>query len=154
MNNPFTQLAFPDYEFRLKKSGDKPYIFDELRKKWFVCTPEEWVRQNLIKYLIIDCNYPTGLIAIEKGLKIAGRDFRFDILVYDREFRPLVVVECKAPEIGLDQKVFDQVLHYNYQISAKYFILTNGLNFIMGKVSDDRGVVFLEKPPLFDELVM
>ncbi len=154
MSNPFTRLAFPEYEFRLKKSDEKAFIFDDIRKKWVVCTPEEWVRQNLIKFLIIDLNFPINYIAVEKGLKIAGREFRFDALVYDREFKPLVVVECKAPEIALDQDVFDQVLHYNYEINAPFFLITNGFGFIMGKISSEKGVEFLEKPPMFDDLIV
>ncbi|MDD2636612.1 MAG: type I restriction enzyme HsdR N-terminal domain-containing protein [Bacteroidales bacterium] len=154
MSNPFIRLAFPEYKFRLKKTNERVFIFDDIRKKWIVCTPEEWVRQNLIMFLIKDLKFPINYIAVEKGLKIAGREFRFDALVYDRGFKPLVVVECKAPEIGLDQSVFDQVLHYNYEINAPFFLITNGFGFIMGKTSAEKGVTFLEKPPMFDELVL
>lgn len=153
MSSPFPQLAFPNYDFRFKKNGDKISVFDELRKKWLVCTPEEWVRQNLVKYLINELNYPASLIALEKGLSIAGREYRFDALVYNREFKPLLIIECKAPEIKLQQKVFDQIWEYNHKINAPYFLVTNGLGFIMGKVSQQKGVEYFSKPVDFDELL-
>ncbi len=153
MSNPLHNLAFPKYKFRFKQKDNKIQIFDEIRKKWFVCTPEEWVRQNLIKYLIEEYNYPKSLIAVEKGLKIAGRDFRFDVLVYSKEYNPLLIVECKAPEIRLGQKVFNQIWEYNYQINAPFFLITNGLGFVMGQVMKDSSVKYFEKPPSFEALL-
>ncbi len=152
MSNPFHRLAFPEYEFRLQKSNEKAMIFDEFRKKWIVCTPEEWVRQNLLKFLVNNCNFPPAMIAIEKGLKIAGRDYRFDALVYSRDYKPLLIIECKAPEVKLDQSVFDQIWNYNYEIEAPYFLVTNGLGFIMGKVSPKNGVEYFDKPARYEEL--
>lgn len=152
MSNPFCRLAFPEYDFRFKKVENKILIFDEFRKKWVVCTPEEWVRQNLLRFLVKEYGYPISMISVEKGLKIAGRDYRFDALVYSREYKPLLIIECKAPEVRLGQEVFDQIWNYNYQIEAPYFLITNGLGFIMGKVSQENGVEYFEKPASFDEL--
>ena len=152
MSSPFTHLVFPEYEFRFQKKDNKVFIFDDLRKKWIVCTPEEWVRQNLIKFLVETNNYPKALIAIEKGLKLAGRDYRFDALVYSRDYKPLLIIECKAPEVRLGQEVFDQIWNYNYEIDAPFFLVTNGLGFIMGEVSSDKGVKYFDKPASFDEL--
>ena len=153
MNNPLQHLCFPDYDFRLKKVDSKISIFDELRKKWLVCTPEEWVRQNLIKFLINKYNYPPNLIAIEKGLSLAGRDYRFDALVFDGEFKPLLIIECKAPSIKLSQDTFDQIWTYNYEIKAPYFLITNGVTFIMGKYSKENDIEFFDSPKSFEELV-
>jgi hypothetical protein len=152
MSNPFFKLCFPDYEFRLQKENGKISIYDELRNKWIICTPEEWVRQNLIKFLIRDFNYPQNLIALEKGLVLAGREYRFDALVYDKSFNPMVIIECKAPSIKLTQKVFDQIWHYNYEISAPYFLITNGIDLFMGKISPTNEVEMFNNLALYSEL--
>lgn len=153
MSNPLTNLCFPNFDFRLKKEGSKIQIFDELRKKWLVCTPEEWVRQNLIKFLIEVYSYPQNLISIEKGLKVAERSYRFDALVFDREYKPLLIIECKAPEVKLTQDVFDQIWNYNYEIGAPFFLITNGIGFIMGKFSKENGAEFFEEPASFEDLL-
>ena len=128
-------------------------IFDEIRKKWIVCTPEEWVRQNLVRFLVQDCAYPQALVALEKQVLVAERSLRFDALIYDREFSPLMLIECKAPTVKLTQKVFDQIWHYNYEIKAPFFIVTNGIDFIMGRYDAGKGVEFFETVKAFEELV-
>jgi len=153
MSKIFQDLCFPEYEFRLKKENDKAFIFDELRTKWIVCTPEEWVRQNLIMFLINELKYPRNLIAVEKGLSFAGRNYRFDALLYDKNFLPLMIMECKAPNIKIDQKVFDQIWNYNYEISSPFFLVTNGAGFFMGKCSIETGIIFFERTPSFEELI-
>ncbi len=153
MTEKFPQLCFPPYQFRLKKEDDKSYIFDEIRKKWIVCTPEEWVRQNLVRFLIQDCAYPQALIALEKQVIIAERNLRFDALTYDREFKPLMIIECKAPTVKLTQKVFDQIWNYNLEIMAPFFIVTNGIDFVMGKYDRNKGVEFFDRVKLFKELI-
>ncbi|MDR2009152.1 MAG: type I restriction enzyme HsdR N-terminal domain-containing protein [Bacteroidales bacterium] len=152
-NSPFYELCFPERKFRLKKEAEKFFIYDELRKKWIICTPEEWVRQNLLKYLVSELKFPQNLIAVEKSLSIAGRTYRFDALVYDRNINPLVIVECKSPVVPLDQKVFDQIWNYNYEISAPFFIVTNGLSFLMGKCSVETGVKFFDETVEYDILM-
>ena len=152
MNN-FPRLCFPLYDFRLRKENKKVKIFDEVRKLWLVCTPEEWGRQNLIKFLINELKFPQNFIAIEKSIELAGRIMRFDALVYSPSYQPLVIIETKSPTVAISQKVFDQILNYNYEIAAKYFLITNGLTFIMGKCSRINGVEFLKETVEYKELI-
>jgi len=150
MANP--RLCFPPYEFRLKNEDGKQFIFDDIRRKWISCTPEEWVRQNLVRFLVSDCAYPQALVALEKQVVVAERKLRFDALVYDREFCPLMLIECKAPTVKLTQKVFDQIWNYNFEVKAPFFIVTNGIDFIMGRYDRNKGVEFFERVKAFEEL--
>jgi hypothetical protein len=122
------QIQYPEPEFRIREENNARQIFDELRKIWLVLTPEEWVRQNFIRYLTRVMNYPSALIAVEKQLKLGELTKRFDILVYDAHHQPWMMIECKAMEVRLDQKVLDQILRYNMSVPVKYMILTNGLH--------------------------
>lgn len=153
MNSPYIDLCYGTFEFRLKNVNGKEHIFDEIRKKWLVCTPEEWVRQNLIKFLIEKHSFPVGLVALEKSLVVAGRNYRFDALVFDREFNPLMIIECKAPSVNLVQKVFDQIWNYNYEVNAPFFLVTNGLSFVMGEYNSETGIKFFNEVMSFDQLV-
>lgn len=153
MKTKFPILSYKTYDFRLKEENGKLNIFDEFRKKWLVCTPEEWVRQNLIRFLIEEFGFPANLIAIEKSLSLAGRNYRFDALVYDRQFSPLMIIECKSPYVKLEQKVFDQIWTYNYEINAPYYLLTNGIAFIMGECRSGKSPNFFKQVKSFDELV-
>jgi len=119
-------IQFPEPNFRLKKEKEKDFIFDPLRKKWLLLTPEEWVRQNFVQYLIQVKNYPADLIAQEKVLQLGELKKRFDVLVYDRHHKPWMMIECKAPEIKLDEGVLQQVLRYHISIPVGYLIITNG----------------------------
>ena len=123
MTSDFPILCFPPYEFRIKSEAGKSFIFDEIRKKWIACTPEEWVRQNLVRFLVQDCAYPQAFVALEKQVKVAERSLRFDALIYDREINPLMLIECKAPSVILTQKVFDQIWHYNYEVKHLFSLL-------------------------------
>lgn len=118
-------LAYPDFPFRFKKEKEKEYIFDSFRKKWVILTPEEWVRQHFL-HLLVSRNYPESLIAVEKEFKMGELSKRFDILVYDRRHKPWMMVECKAPEIALDQPVLDQLLRYYSSITVPNLVITNG----------------------------
>jgi hypothetical protein len=122
------KLNFSNYQFRFKNTENKISIFDEIRKKFVILTPEEWVRQHVIQFLIQEKGYPKHLIAVEKQLKINDLVKRFDILVYDSQAKPLVLVECKAPKITINQATFDQIAQYNMEVDATYLMLTNGLN--------------------------
>jgi hypothetical protein len=119
-------INYPEPDFRIKKEEGKDFIFDTLRKKWLILTPEEWVRQNFISYLIREKKYPASLIAIEKEIRLGDMKKRFDILVYDKEHRPWMMIECKGQEIALDEKVLEQVLRYNISLPVEYLIITNG----------------------------
>ncbi len=147
------QLDFPEYQFKLKKdkTGDT-HIFDKYRKKWIICNPEEWVRQNLLRYLNENLNYPENLIAIEKKLVIAKRTLRFDALIYNKDYKPLVIIECKAPNIKITQETFDQIFTYNHLIKAPYLLVTNGLFHVFCKIDDDKKFSFIEKIPDFRDI--
>src|SRR6056297_1695483 len=112
------KLNLPPYHFRIKTQGTKSYIFDSVRKRYVVLTPEEWVRQHFIRYLIDEKNYPESLMAVEKQISLHGKLFRFDLLVYRRNGRPLLIAEFKAPEVKITQDAFDQAVRYNMALHA------------------------------------
>jgi hypothetical protein len=121
------KLNFPYYEFRISHSADnKLLIFDLLRKKEVLLTPEEWVRQHVIRFLIDDRHFPPSLISVEAGFKVNRLSRRYDIVVYNREGNPLVLIECKSPNVPIKQKTFDQVAAYNLTIKAKFLLVSNG----------------------------
>ncbi len=124
-------LQFPSFEYKIKTENNQSYIFDEVRKKWLVLTPEEWVRQHLIHFLIQFKHFPSSLMQLEKQIKLNDTKKRFDLLVYNNLLQPLLLVECKAPSIELSQLVLDQILRYNLEIEAKIILITNGLNHIV-----------------------
>jgi hypothetical protein len=119
-------IVFPKPEFKLEKRGGKEFIFDRTRKQWLVLTNEEWVRQNFIQFLVQSMKYPESLIAIEKEIQLGELKKRFDILVYNSNHQPWMLIECKAKEVILDEKVFDQVLRYNISLPSPFLIITNG----------------------------
>ena len=121
-------LNFPNYSFRFKNSENKIAIFDEIRKKFVVLTPEEWVRQHVINYLMIEKKYPKSHINVEKQLKINGLTKRYDVIIFKPSGEILLVVECKAPQISISQSTFDQIARYNLVLNANYLMVTNGLN--------------------------
>lgn len=121
------KLNLPDYTFRTKTEGDKKQIFDRIRKKFVVLTPEEWVRQNFIQYLIQEKKYPENLMAVEKQIKVNGKQRRFDLLIYSRNGQPLVIAEFKAPGVKISQDAFDQVVRYNMSLRVEKVIVSNGL---------------------------
>jgi hypothetical protein len=120
------ELNFPFYDFKLKRQSQKIYIFDIARKKYVLLTPEEWVRQHVLHYLVIDKHYPVNLIAVEKQLMINKTVRRFDLVVFNKEMQPDILIECKAPGIPVNQKTFDQANQYNHLLKAPYLFLTNG----------------------------
>lgn len=122
------QLSLPAYEPRIKRENDVLYIFDEVRRVFIVLTPEEWVRQHIIHYLVCYKAYPKTLIAVEKEIDLNGLRRRFDLVCYRRDTSPFLLVECKAPTITITQKVYDQALNYNHIIQAPYVALSNGID--------------------------
>ncbi|MFO7940443.1 MAG: type I restriction enzyme HsdR N-terminal domain-containing protein [Bacteroidales bacterium] len=121
------QLNLPTYPIKIIQKEGKPYIFDIVRKKYLQLTPEEWVRQHWVHYLHFDKHYPLSLISVESGLRVNKNANRSDLLCYDRQGRKRVVVECKAPEVKITQKAFDQIARYNLTLKADYLVVTNGL---------------------------
>ncbi|WP_370476456.1 type I restriction enzyme HsdR N-terminal domain-containing protein [Tamlana flava] len=121
-------LNFPKYSFRFKNKENKLSIFDDIRKKFVVLQPEEWVRQHCLLYLIQEKNYPKSLINVEKELIINNLKKRYDVVVFNTDGSIHLIVECKAPTITINQDTFDQVARYNLELNATYLMVTNGLN--------------------------
>lgn len=121
------KLNLPEFDYKLKKAEGKVWIFDVIRKKYLILTPEEWVRQHFINYLTIDLKYPKSLLKIEGGLSYNQLQKRTDILVFDREGNPWMVVECKSPTSKLSASTLQQASVYNSTLKAKYLTITNGL---------------------------
>ena len=121
-------LNLPEYTFRTKTVNGKQMIFDIIRKKFVVLTPEEWVRQNFIQYLIKVKKYPESLMAVEKQIKINSKQRRFDLLIYLRNGQPHLIAEFKAPNVKITQDAFDQVVRYNMALRVERVIVSNGLN--------------------------
>ena len=120
-------LCFPNYEFRIKNRHNKKYIFDLIRKKFILLTPEEWVRQNCIMFLINEQKVPKVLINVEKKIKVNNLTKRYDIIVYKPNGSVFLLVECKSPKVNINQGTFNQISIYNSEIIAEYLMLTNGL---------------------------
>ena len=122
------KLNFPTYSFRIKNRENKRLIFDDIRKKFVVLQPEEWVRQHCIHYLIDYKGYPKSLINIEKELIINSLRKRYDIVIFNSDGSIHLIVECKAPTININQNVFDQIALYNLSLNATYLMISNGIN--------------------------
>lgn len=120
------KIEYPEYQPKIKTNSGKELIFDEVRKKWVVLTPEEWVRQNFLQYLIQVKKYPASLIAVEREIAVADTKKRFDIVVYNKKHLPFIIVECKEMTVALDNKTLDQVLRYNINLQVEYLVITNG----------------------------
>ena len=143
------RLNFPNYEFRLKKEGQKRFIFDLIRKKYVQLSSEEWVRQNCIRFLIEEKRISKFSIAIEKEIEFNGIKKRFDIVSYSSEGKINLLVECKAPNIEINQKTFDQILIYNKILKSKYLMVTNGINHYYCKIDENKNnIKFLANFPL------
>jgi hypothetical protein len=142
------KLNLPTYNFKLKSKENKTLIFDKLRKKYMVLTPEEWVRQHYVHFLIEEKNYPISLIALEKQLTINNRKKRTDILVFNTDGNPEIIVECKAPSIKITQDTFDQIARYNLKLKANFLIVTNGLEHFYCKMDfKNETYIFLKEIP-------
>ena len=142
-------VQFPKPDFKVKKEGEKRYIFDSIRKMWLLLTEEEWVRQNFVAYLIKELNYPSALIALEKEIWLNDLRKRFDILIYDKAHQPWMMVECKASTVMLSEDVLQQVLRYNVSVPVKYILITNGEK-TMGWEKKDGILVMMNATPKID----
>ncbi|HLV92528.1 MAG TPA: type I restriction enzyme HsdR N-terminal domain-containing protein [Aequorivita sp.] len=121
------KLNFPTYSFRFKNSENKPLVFDEIRKKFVVLTPEEWVRLHVVQFLINEKKFSKNLINVEKQLKVNDIIKRYDVVVFNKNGSIFLVIECKAPSVSINQTTFDQIARYNLALNAKYLMVTNGL---------------------------
>ncbi len=142
------KLNFPQYSFRFKNSQNKIAVFDDLRKKFVILTPEEWVRQHCVKYLQNEKNYPLSLINVEKQLQIAGLTKRYDIVVFEPQGTIQVIVECKAPSVKITQDTFDQIARYNLSLQANYLMVTNGIEHFFCQLDyENENYIFLKEIP-------
>ena len=149
-----TNLNLPTYSFKIKNRENKLYIFDIVRKKSVILTPEEWVRQNFVQYLILEKKYPKSLIAIEKQLKVNGLIKRTDILIFNQSGAPYIIVECKSPSVKISQDTFDQIARYNTELQAEYLIVTNGLQHFYCKMDHlKKRYDFLQKIPVYSKVL-
>jgi len=120
------EIKYPDPDFRLKKENSDEFIFDSIRKQWIVLNEEEWVRQNFIQYLVKVLNYPSAFIAVEKEITLGELKKRFDALVYDKNHKPWMLIECKGKGVKLEDPALMQVLRYNISVPVSFLIITNG----------------------------
>ena len=142
------KLNFPVYSFRFKNSENKVSIFDEIRKKFILLTPEEWVRQHVVQFLLQDKNYPKSYINVEKLIKINDLSKRYDGVVFQPNGDIFLLIECKAPEVPISQQTFDQIARYNLVLKAKYLMVTNGLNHYFCQMDfENEKYVFLKELP-------
>lgn len=132
------KLNFPAYEFRIREENGALKIFDPVRKKYVALTPEEWVRQHLIHYLNKDKNYPLGLMKVEKEFKYNKLSKRADIVVCERNGAPLLMAECKSPDVEITQAVFDQAMRYNLTMDVKVVLLSNGINHFCFRLDKEK----------------
>jgi len=146
------ELNLPEFEVNLKKSEGKIWIFDGIRKKYLVLTPEEWVRQHLVNYFIHHLKYPKSLISVERGLRYNQLQKRSDITIFDRSGNAWMIVECKSPEVNLDQKSVLQVAVYNADVNAKYVSVSNGIKHVCYETKTDvKDIVLLNSFPEFEQ---
>jgi hypothetical protein len=120
------KINYPSYQPKIRKEQDREFIFDEFRKQWVLLTPEEWVRQNFLQYLIHGKKYPATLIAVEKEIQLGELTKRFDIVVYDRNTNPWMIIECKEMGVNLTVPVLNQALRYNISLDVPFIVITNG----------------------------
>jgi len=141
-------IQFNKYNFKISQKDEITYIFDEVRKKNVILTPEEWVRQNFIHYLIYDLSYAKGKIAIEKEFKLNGLKKRFDLLVFDKNTQPFLLLECKAQSEKLNETVLAQCLNYNMKFSVPYIFISNG-DYTFGWENKENKMTILDKFPKY-----
>lgn len=133
------KLNLPICQFRLKEQGNKKQIFDAVRKKFVALTPEEWVRQHFVHFLISQQKISAGHIAIELPVNVNGLSQRADIVVHNRQGRAAMIIECKAPSVAINKAVFDQAARYNMPLNVKYVVVTNGLQHYCAELTGTAG---------------
>ena len=147
------QLTLPPYQIRVKETHGRKQIFDILRRKYVALTPEEWVRQHFIHYLVEHKNYPSSLLANEVSLQIGEKRMRADSVLYDNQLHPRMIIEYKAPNITLTQKVFDQITVYNLLLHVDYLIVSNGMITYICKMDYEKETYkFLEAIPNYENI--
>lgn len=147
------RLNLPQYDIRVTENGGKKAILDVLRRKYVALTPEEWVRQHFIHYLTEHMGYPAPYLANEVELRSGSKKLRCDSVLYDSSLRPRMIIEYKAPTVGITQKVFDQISVYNMLLHVDYLVVSNGLSHYCCRMDYDSGkYYFLKEIPRYKEL--
>lgn len=141
-------ITYPEPVFRIRKENERDFIFDIIRKVWIPLTEEEWVRQNFIQYLIQNMHYPAALIAVEKEIYLNELKKRFDLLIYDQNHQPWMLVECKASSINLNDSVLHQVLRYNISTPVNFLIITNG-QYTYGWEKRGGALILIKQMPMW-----
>jgi type I site-specific restriction endonuclease len=146
-------LQLPSYPFKTRKKAEGFDIWDDLRRKYVKLTPEEWVRQHMVQYLIQYQGFPKGLISVEHSIRYMQQDRRSDIVCYNTMGEPLMLIECKAPEVNINQKVFEQSALYNSILKAPYLVVSNGICHYCCQINHEtRKYVFLENIPAYESI--
>ncbi len=149
----YPTLNLPAYAVKLKNHSQRTQIFDRIRKKFVALTPEEWVRQHVVNYLIEHKNFPASRIAIESSLKYNQLLRRPDIVYYDSDLKPTLIVECKATDVKISQTTFDQIARYNMPLRVNYLLVTNGIKHFCCRMEYEKEeVIFLKELPDFSQL--
>jgi hypothetical protein len=148
------QLNLPEFDLKVRKTREgKKEIFDVFRKKYLVLTPEEWVRQNFLHFLRHKKGFPQSLISVEKGMTVNRMQKRFDAVVYGKQGEPLVLLEFKAPDVPINQKVFEQIAAYNIMLKVRYLVVSNGLNHYCCRMDyENHQYSFVKEIPDYQEL--
>lgn len=147
------ELNLPKCRLRLEQREGKPYVYDDLRRKFVRLTPEEWVRQHFVRYLIDDLGYPQPLMQNEVALRLGETVKRCDTLLYDKALRPQMILEYKAPYVALTESVLQQIVRYNYVLRVPYLVLSNGLEHLLCRIDYEKMTyAFLSEFPPYDRL--
>ena len=148
------KLNLPSYNFTIRKNNNNYEIFDSIRKQYVSLSPEEWVRQNFIRFLVEEKKYPEMLIAVEKSIKLNRMIRRPDIVIYDKTTKAKLIVECKAPSVKITQNTVDQIVRYNMTLKVDYLVVTNGLNHYCIQINyKENKYSFINEVPDFSELL-
>jgi len=147
-------LKLPAYSYRIRETSKGTLIYDPFRRKYVALTPEEWVRQHFLNYLAVVLKYPKGLIQVEAGFRLNSMLRRADILVHDRAGQPVLIVECKAPDVKINQAVFDQIINYNFSYGVKFLVVTNGITHFSGKIDKElHSFALMDHVPDYETII-
>ncbi len=145
-------LTLPSYEHRIRETDGEKRIFDPVRRKFVALTPEEWVRQNFLRFLEKDKGYPLSLMAVEMGFRLHKLQKRGDIVAHDGSGSPLLIVECKAPQVKVDQSTFDQIARYNMVLQVPWLVVTNGIHHYCCYIDRNKETYhFVQNIPAYNE---
>lgn len=149
----FHELNLPKAELKITKKGDQYFVFDNWRKKKLLITPEEWVRQHLLHFLVNEIHYPSSLIASEQGIEVNKLMRRCDAVVYGKDGNPKMIIECKAPDIKLSEQTFMQIAQYNSKLQVDFLLVSNGLEHIIARIDREQPkIIYLESFPSYEEI--